>query len=96
MPCNRVGIVLRVLMTGLPDKGLGFGVIAVAIILIASVIMVISSVIFVIAGAITTRQGVVVAPDRGSQAHPEPRTTHANARVSALSLPVLKPAARNG
>lgn len=53
MPCERVWVVLRVLVAGLPDKGLSFAVIAVAIIVIAGVIIAIALAIIVIASAIT-------------------------------------------
>jgi hypothetical protein len=86
MPCERVWVVLRVLVAGLSDKGLSFAVIAVAIIVIASVII-------MIAGAITAGEGVVLAPDQARQSRQDLRDAHANARVSALSRPVLKPAA---
>jgi hypothetical protein len=67
-------------------------VIASVIIVIASVTIVIASVIIVIAAAITIGEGVVLASDQASQAHPELRATRANARARAPSVPVLKPA----
>jgi hypothetical protein len=90
MPRERIGVVLRVLVAWLPDKGLGV-VIAAAIIAIASVITAIASVIIeiavaiiVIAGGITPRQGVVVAADRASQADAKLRGTHACARIGPV------------